>query len=312
MRHIRMVVPSDLAQPVLELLTDSPEVTNVWSMPGAAHKPVGDLISCDVAAEQTSTLISQLERLGLAARGSIAVEEVDAVRSVSAERAERAAPGSVADAVVWEEVEKRVEDSAELSFGYLVLMIIATLIATVGILVDSVVLVIGAMVVGPEFGPLAGISVALVNRQWRLAQRSVRALLIGFPSAIASAAVLVLILRATGVVEGVPVEDRFFTDFVSRPNLYSAIIALLAGVAGMMAITGAKSGTLVGVLISVTTIPAAADMGVSLAFGDRVELTGAASQLVINLTCLILAAMAVLFIQRGALRRRIRASASGR
>jgi uncharacterized hydrophobic protein (TIGR00271 family) len=161
------------------------------------------------------------------------------------------------------------------------------------------------MVVGPEFGPLAGVAIALVNRDFRHLGKSLRALLIGLPISVAMAALLVLILRWTNAVVNVPLEDRFFTNFVSRPNVFSAIVALLAGVAGMMAVTGAKSGTLVGVLISVTTIPAAADIGVSLAFGNWNELFGASTQLGINLICLILASVAVLAVQRRALQRRL-------
>jgi uncharacterized hydrophobic protein (TIGR00271 family) len=301
-----LVVPADLAEPVLELLTDAPEVTNVWRLAAAAVKPRGDLISCDVAVEHTSTLVAGLRALGLDRLGSIAVEEIDAAVSEAAVRADRAAEGSGADAVVWEEVEEEVEAGASLSVSFLVLMIVATLLAAIGIILDSVVLIIGAMVVGPEFGPLAGISVALVAGQARLALRSLRALAIGFPVAIAAAALGVVILRGVGMVPGdAEPFDQFFAQFVSRPNAYSAIVALLAGIAGMVAVTGAKSATLVGVLISVTTIPAAADIGVSIAFANTEEMLGAAAQLMINLACLLIAANGVLFVQRAVHRRRL-------
>jgi uncharacterized hydrophobic protein (TIGR00271 family) len=307
MRHVRLVLPPDLTEPVLRMLTAAPEVTNVWHLAGAARKPVGDLVSCDVAAEHTSTLVSRLKDLGLEGRGTIALEEIDAAISREADRADESAVGRSADAVVWEEVEERVEAGATLSVSFLLLMVVATLIAAIGIVLDSVVLVIGAMVVGPEFGPLAGISVALAAGQRRLALRSLAALAVGLAVGIAAAAVGVALLQATGLVPGgaEPV-DRFFTEFVSRPNAYSAIVALLAGAAGMVAITGAKSGTLVGVLISVTTIPAAADIGVSIVFSNRQELVGAATQLAINLVCLQAAAIAVLVVERVALAGRAR------
>jgi uncharacterized hydrophobic protein (TIGR00271 family) len=306
-RHLRLVVPEDLAEQVMMLLTAAPEVTNVWRLPGVAVKPRGDLVSCDVAAEHTSTLVAELRNLGLDLRGTIALEEIDAAVSRAADRADRAAQGTAADAVVWEEVEDKVEEGAALSVSFLVLMVVATLLAAIGIILDSMILVIGAMVVGPEFGPLAGISVALAAGQRKLALRSLTALGVGFLAAIAAAALGVLILRATGLVPGdAEPFDQFFARFVSRPNVYSGIVALLAGVAGMVAVTGAKSATLVGVLISVTTIPAAADIGVSIAFANTREMIGATAQLAINLTFLQAAGIGVLLVQRSIHRRRLR------
>jgi uncharacterized membrane protein len=75
-------------------------------------------------------------------------------------------------------------------------MVLATMIAAVGILTDSVILIIGAMVVGPELGPLAGNCVALVHRRLMLAHRSLLAVGVGFPAAIASTYLGTLLLRA--------------------------------------------------------------------------------------------------------------------
>ncbi|HEY7564528.1 MAG TPA: DUF389 domain-containing protein, partial [Acidimicrobiia bacterium] len=130
---------------------------------------------------------------------------------------------------------------------------------------------------------------------------------VGFPVAIAAAAMVVVVLEAVGLVPGdAEPFERFIAQFVSRPNIYSAIVALLAGAAGMVAVTGAKSATLVGVLISVTTIPAAADIGISIAFANPGEMLGATVQLVINLACLLAAGIAVLLVQRWSHRRRLR------
>ncbi len=87
------------------------------------------------------------------------------------------------------------------------------------------------------------------------------------------------------------------------------IVAALAGIAGVLSLTSAKSGALVGVLISVTTIPAAANIGVAAALGDG-EVWGAAAQLAINLGAIVVAGVTVLFIQRRFYVRRRRAHLS--
>jgi uncharacterized membrane protein len=79
---------------------------------------------------------------------------------------------------------------------------------------------------------------------------------------------------------------------------------VFAGTAGMLSLTNAKSGALVGVLISVTTIPAAANIGVAFAYADWSEWRGAMGQLAANLAGILLAGIVTLFIQRRLYRRR--------
>jgi uncharacterized hydrophobic protein (TIGR00271 family) len=263
------------------------------------------MILCDVAREDASLVIAELRALGLGEQGSISIEEVETSISEAAVLAEQAAKGSPADAVVWEQVESRTSESAELSFSFLAFMVLATLIAAVGIMTDSQILIIGAMVVGPEFGPLAGLAVAVVQRRLDLARRSFIALAVGFPVAIAASFLLTVLLRALG-----PAPDELSaighpaTLFISDPNTFSVIVALLAGITGVLSLTTAKSGALIGVLISVTTIPAAANVGVAAAYGDWDEFSGALAQLGINLICLTAAGVATLTVQRAVFVRR--------
>lgn len=305
MLHLRLIVPPDLSHAVLRILNGAPEVTNVWTLPGAATKPAGDLVSCDVAKEEGSSILQELRALGLEERGSIAVEVVDASVSRGAAAAERIARGAPADAVVWEEIEGRVSESAALSMSFLVFMTIATMIGAIGLITDSIVLIIGAMVVGPEYGPLAGICVALIEGRPQLAVRSLRALALGFPVAITAAWLLTLALKATGIApDMLSPADHELTLFVVRPNWYSAIVAVLAGIAGMLALVSAKSGPLIGVLISVTTIPAAANVGVAVAYGDKGDAGRAVAQLGINLTAITLSGLLVLWLANKGRRRR--------
>ena len=310
MHHLRIVSPVERVPQVLEVLEQKDSVVNIVHLPGAVVSPKGDLVLCDVAREDTSIVIRELRELGLEHTGSIAVDEVDIELSDAARKATAAAAGSPADAVVWEQVEERTSESAELSASFLVFMLVATLIAGVGILTDSQVLIIGAMVVGPEFGPLAGICVAIVERRFALAKRSVLALAVGFPLGILATAGMTGLLRWAGPApETVEATSRPATYFISDPNAFSVIVAVLAGVAGMLSLTTAKSGALIGVLISVTTIPAAANVGVASAYGDWAEFRGALAQLGINLLSIVSAGVVTLLVQRAGFARRVRATA---
>jgi uncharacterized hydrophobic protein (TIGR00271 family) len=306
--HLRIVVPSHNAEHGLDLLRESPSVCDLIHLEGAAQKPEGDVILCDVAREDASVIISDLKELDIHREGSIALEDIDSLVSEGAERAEKAAVGFPSDAVVWEEVESQTSENTELSVSFLLFMVLACLIASVGIMLDSPILIIGAMVVGPEFGPIAGFCVAAVQRRGDLVKRSLLPLLIGFPLGITAATLFTLGVRAAGITpDGFSPEVHPNTDFVSHPDEFSFIVAVFAGTAGMLSLTSAKSGALVGVLISVTTIPAAANIGVALAFGDIDESLGAQAQLAVNLTAIALAGIVTLFVQRKIYQRRRRA-----
>jgi uncharacterized hydrophobic protein (TIGR00271 family) len=299
MVHLRIVVPSHQSDHALDLLENTPSVCNLIYLERAAQRPEGDVILCDVAREDASVIVSDLRELEIDKEGSIAMEDIDSQISEVAVRAEKAARGLPTDAVVWEEVESRTSENVELSASFLAFMVVATMLAGVGILTDQVVLIIGAMVVGPEFGPLAGLSVALVHRRSDLAIRSLRALVVGFPAGITAAFLLTLALDGTDAIPaGFSQEGHPFTDFIADPDHFSVIVASLAGIAGVLSLTSAKSGALVGVLISVATIPAAANIGVAAALGDGEEWVGAMAQLAINLASIVAAGVAVLFIQR--------------
>jgi uncharacterized hydrophobic protein (TIGR00271 family) len=305
MVHLRIVAPAGLAGRSLDLLEQMPSVFNIVRIPDVARRPHGDLILCDVAREDASVVLAGLRKLGIDQVGSISVEDVETSISAAARDAEAAAEGSPADAVVWEEVEARTSESAELSGSFLAFMVLATAIAGVGILTDSQILIIGAMVVGPEFGPLAGVCVAVVQRRLELARRSLRAIVVGFPVAIAATCLGTLALRAAGPApDDLGAGSHPATLFISDPNTYSVIVALLAGAAGMLSLSTAKSGALIGVLISVTTIPAAANVGVAAAYGDWGEVEGALAQLLINLGAIIVAGVATLSFQRALFARR--------
>lgn len=305
MIHLRIVAPPEAAEAVVESLLCSRSVIDVVHLPGVARKPDGDLITCDVAREDASVVLEDLRHLGIDRSGSIALQFVDAALSDIADEAEQVAEGLPADAVVWEDVTEKTSESAELSGVFLIFMLLAGLIAAVGIFLDSPILVVGAMVVGPEFGPIAGFCVALVQRRGRLAWKSAVALLVGFPLTILAVYVCSLIFKATGVTPEVfTTADHGLASTISNPDFLAFFVAFCAGTAGVLSLTTSKSGALIGVLISLTTIPAAANVGVAAAYSDWDALFGSLAQLGLNLLAVLLAGTLTLGVQRRLYHRR--------
>jgi uncharacterized hydrophobic protein (TIGR00271 family) len=307
MVHLRIVAPTDRSAKVMSLLEATPSACNLVFLAGVARQPSGDVILCDVAREDASVVIDDLRELGIPEVGSIALEQIDSQISRAAKRAERAARGAPSDAVVWEEVETRTSETSELGGSFLAFMVLACLIASVGIFTGSPILIVGAMVVGPEFGPLAGLCVAAVERRRGPALRSIAALTVGFPFGITAAFLFTLLCVATGLVESdFKSVDNPLTQFIAEPDAFSIIVAVFAGAAGVLSLTSAKSGALIGVLISVTTIPAAANIGVAAALGNWADWRGAMAQLSLNLCGIVLAGTATLYLERVLYKRRRR------
>lgn len=307
MLHVRIVAPRESTDRVVEILKSTESVCNIAVLAHAAKRPAGDLVLCDLPREDASVVLADLRGLGIHHTGSIAVQAIETELSDDMERAVEAARGAPADAVVWEEVTKRTSETAELSFSFALFMVLAALIAAVGIFLDSAILIVGAMVVGPEFGPIAGICVAVVQRRPKLAGRSALALGVGFPLAIACVVLAAVIFRATGLTEdGFATQDHAFVDLISQPDFFSFFVAFCAGVAGMLSLTTAKSAALIGVFISITTIPAAANAGITAAYGDWSSFWGSLGQLFVNLGAILVAGTLTLVVERAAYARRRR------
>ncbi|MEW2119769.1 DUF389 domain-containing protein [Streptomyces sp. NPDC005474] len=299
MLHLRLITPADSTTDVVDLIERTVGTTHLVVLPGAARNPSGDVVMCDVAREAGDELIAGLRELQLDETGSIAVENIDLSLSERADKAEKDAPGEGADAVLWEHLADATHEESTLSITYVAFITLATMIAACGVVLDNAILIVGAMAVGPEFGPLAGLSTALVQRRPRLAARSLIALLVGFAAAMAVTVGFSVFMDAVGLFTEAKLEaKRPNTGFVYAPDWFSFVVAALAGIAGTLSLTSAKSGALVGVAISVTTIPAAANAAVALSYGDMGQTWGSTKQLLLNLLGIILAATLTLLAQK--------------
>jgi uncharacterized hydrophobic protein (TIGR00271 family) len=295
--HLRLIVEPALASDVLEELQDSAGVAHVVQVAGACTPP-GELILCDVAREAANELVERLQRLGVHRGGAIVLSDSHTIVSDAAARADDRAPGIGADAIIWEGLEARARDESQLSTSFLVFMSIASIVAAVGILLDAPILIVGAMVLGPEYGPLAALCVAASRRRWRHVRRAAITLAIGLSVAMAVTLLATLIFRATSIApKRYDLDDRQLTAFISHPDAMAAVVAVLAGIAGMLSLTTARSDALIGVLVSVTTIPAVANAAAAAAYRQWGELGGATAQLAINLGGLVVAGVATLWVQ---------------
>ncbi len=298
MVHLRLIVPPELAAAVFQHLVDTAGVAHVMRLPVTAVSPAGEVILCDVVREAANDVVEWLQREGIHRAGAITIESLDTVVSDAAEAAAGVAPGDGGDFLIWEEIEARARADASLTASFLVFIAVAAVISGIGILLDAPILIVGAMVVGPEYGPLSALCVAVCRWRRRPAIQAAATLGVGLAMAAVAALVATVLFRLTGLApDTYAITDRQLTAFIARPDGMAAVVAVLAGIVGMLALTEARGGALIGVLVSVTTIPAAANVGVATAYGEWPELEGAALQLAVNIAGLVLAGIATLSIQ---------------
>jgi uncharacterized hydrophobic protein (TIGR00271 family) len=297
--HLRLTVPDDLSDEVSDLLLGHDCTTNVIVQPGVVTKPPGNLIECDVAREEAGSLLRTLDDMELDERGAIVIETPTGTPFAEASRLEAHAPGHPDDAVIWESVEAQAEAGGVATVSFLIFLVLAVMLAAIAVITDSAVLVVGAMVVGPEFSAVAAASAGIVLLRWGLVARSMRLLVLSFAFAIAVVTVLALVAGWAGMftVDEVT-QPRPNTGFIWHPDRWSFVVALIAGAAGALALAIQKTATMVGVFISVTTVPAAGNLALGLAVWDRGEIVGSLTQLVVNVAGMMISGTILLFVVR--------------
>jgi uncharacterized hydrophobic protein (TIGR00271 family) len=296
--HLRVVSPPDVT------VTLVPAVMNLTVLPGAVRNPDGDAVHFDVLHGAANEVIGRLRDLGLEQRGSILLENVDTAMSAHADRVTARRGRFQQFTPVWAEIEARIALDGTFPPSWFALLVIAGLIGAIGILTNSQILIVGAMVVGPEYGAIISLAFGVTRRDSARVLRSSAALVAGFALAVAGALLLSLMIRGAGLEPtAYSLGIRPVSNLINTPDWFSFIVAALAGVVGVVSLTESRSSTLIGVFISVTTIPAASDIGVSLAFGSGSEAWGSTLQLLLNVTVLAAVAIAGLPVQRAVWRR---------
>ncbi|MEV5500090.1 DUF389 domain-containing protein [Nonomuraea fuscirosea] len=296
MLHLRLIVPAARTEEATAVLEDCSGVTNIVVLPGAGRDPQGDVVLCDAARESANEVLGRLK--WLETEGSIAAEQIELSLSDGARDAVHEAPGEPDDAVIWEHLSQQVYANSRITWAYLAFLAIATQLSGIAVLQDSLILIVGAMVLGPEFGAVAAICFGLLHRNGHLIVNALRTLVVGFGVAMAITYACALVSYGLGWIAPGDLDTSAEFHFIVKPDRWSFIVALLAGAAGVLSITAGKSSALIGVFISVTTVPVAGFVAVASALGDWSEVAGSVAQLAVNLAGMVIAGTLTLLVQR--------------
>jgi uncharacterized hydrophobic protein (TIGR00271 family) len=246
----------------------------------------------DVEPGAADRLVEAVGELGIEAEDYVLTR----IEVVAPQHRHHLGEGGV-DGYAWIEVIGQARANSRLLARYLALINVAAVIAALGVITSSSILIVGAMAVSPDLLPICATCVGLVARRYELARRAFVTLTLGLGLVVVTAAVLSFLLRITGLLpDGFEVENSSLVN-LAHTDYSTVLIALAAGVAAMLSFE-TKASAAVGVAISVTTIPASAYLGVAIGGGGIEHALGAAAVLAINVSLLIVSGTLTLLIQR--------------
>jgi uncharacterized hydrophobic protein (TIGR00271 family) len=272
---------------VAELLVDLEGVSRVRVV--AAARAGDSVVSAAVRPRSVDGVLERLHGLGVP-DSSVTLMRVDVVG--------RAARGQVETGLVWEDVLGMAWLYSRPLARYLTFMVVAGVIASYGVIDQNEILIVGAMAVSPDLLPIVAVAVGVVGRRPQLAGRALATLAVGLAATSIAAALCTFAQDQLDLIpSGFDLKEVGVLGSLVDVNDETIVVALVAGIAGMLALeTRASSG--VGVAISVTTIPAAAYLGVAAGLGELSEAGGALGVLAMNVAMLVVGASAALALQR--------------
>ena len=188
-----------------------------------------------------------------------------------------------------EELYADIVDSVKLSKNYLTLAVISSIIAAVGLMQNSVAIIIGAMVIAPLLGPNVGLALATTLADFDLGKAALRTGLTGLAISLGLSILAGLIF---------PI-DPTIHEITTRTNVMPTdiIVALASGSAGVLAFTSGVATALIGVMVSVALLPPLVVFGLLLGAGHAPEAIGAFLLVATNVICLNLAGVTTLLLK---------------
>jgi uncharacterized hydrophobic protein (TIGR00271 family) len=252
------------------------------------------LVFGQVRHDAADALLAELQVLGVA-RKDVTLTRVEELGGDM-----RAAHDT---SLVWADVVGLAGSNARIFSRYLALMAVAGVIACYGVVDTNPILIVGAMAVSPDLLPITATAVGVIGRSLRLSARALLTLSVGMAMTILFATIFAFAQNELSLLPSGFNIDNTLLHGLAHVNDETIAVAFVAGIAGMLAFeTRASSG--VGVAISVTTIPAAAYLGVALGLGEGSKALGALAVLATNVALIVSGACVTLAGQRALARQR--------
>jgi uncharacterized hydrophobic protein (TIGR00271 family) len=274
------------------LLRELDGVRRVVRHPDESCEETQTVFVADVEPSAADRLVEAIEEMGIGVDDYV-LTRVDVV---APQRLHLTGHRAI-DGLAWVEVVGAARANSWPLARYIALINVAAVIAALGVIVSSSILIVGAMAVSPDLLPICATCVGLVAGRRNLALRAFATLTLGMILVVVTAAILSALLNVTGILpDGFQVEQSSLHT-LAHLDYSTVLVAAAAGVAAMLSFESGAAAA-VGVAISVTTIPASAYLGVAIGGGGIDKAGGALAVLVVNIALLITTGSLTLLVQR--------------
>jgi uncharacterized hydrophobic protein (TIGR00271 family) len=274
------------------LLRELDGVRRVVRQPDESCEETQTVFVADVEPSAADELVEAIEAMGISVDDYV-LTRVDVV---APQRLHLTGHRAI-DGLAWVEVMGQARANSWPLARYIVLINVAAVIAALGVIVSSSILIVGAMAVSPDLLPICATCVGLVAGRRSLALRAFATLTLGMVLVVATAAILSALLNLSGVLpDGFQVEQSSLHT-LAHLDYSTVLVAAAAGIAAMLSFESGAAAA-VGVAISVTTIPASAYLGVAIGGGGIDKALGALAVLAVNIALLITTGSLTLLVQR--------------
>ncbi len=288
LRLIELIIPADSAS-AIESLTSVQNVLGRWE-----EHLVDDrlLVRFLVQVEKSESILDELESKFAAVPGfRVMLLPIEATlpRPAPLEEDDSPEKKKSPERISREELYNDIAESTKISWVFVTQVILATLVAAVGLVRDDTAIIIGAMVIAPLLGPNMSLCLATCLGDLELAKRSLKSNVVGL--AVALAASLFIGLLFTIDPAGHAISAR---THVSGSDI---VLALASGCAGVLAFTTGAPSALIGVMVAVALLPPFAVFGLLLAKGEFYFAMGALLLVSANVICVNLAGVVTFYVQ---------------
>ncbi|WP_152039579.1 TIGR00341 family protein [Salinigranum salinum] len=283
MRFIHALVPQRHRDDVLGVLAD--ERIDYVVTEEADSDDDAIIVQFPLPAQAVDAVLADLREAGLDDSFTVIANAETAATPNFAELEERFVEGSEEDdAVVPEEIRSKARDLNPGRRTYYAMTLLSVLVATIGLLLDSPAIVVGSMVIAPQVGAALTASVGVAFSEGRMVRNGIVSQVVGLGVAVGSATAFGWLLRTTQFVSGA-VDVTTIAQISARtsPGVLSLLVGVCAGAAGAFGLATDLPVSLVGVAVAAALIPAAAAVGIGVAWGYPVVAFGAAVLLVVNI-----------------------------
>ncbi|MFC7006608.1 TIGR00341 family protein [Halalkalicoccus salilacus] len=296
MRLVQVTIPAGMRETVLDAL-DEKGIDYVVTDETSGRKYTG-VVYFPLPDNAVEPVLDYLQELGLKEQSYTVVVDAETVVSRQFEelQEEYSTDDTDEERISRQELHTEADEMTPTFPVYVAMTLISAIVATAGLLLDSPAVVVGSMVIAPLIGPALAASVGTVTDDDEMFWEGIKYQAFGLGLAIGGAAIFAWLLKTTNVVPpGIDLSSIGEISERFTPDLLLLVVALGAGVAGVLALSTGISVALVGVMIAAALIPPAAAAGIAIAWGLPLPAVGATVLVLVNAVSVNLAGVLTLW-----------------